>query len=51
MNKFFFIYTFPNPKETPNFFNDLLIFDKDKKWRWKYFTLELDYVSSIFLNM
>ena len=39
-----FIFTFPKPKETPNCFYALLIFDKDKKWT--YFTLELDYGSS-----
>ena len=39
-----FIYTFPRPKETPHCFYALLIFDKNKKW--KYYTLELDYGSS-----
>ena len=39
-----FIYTFPKPKETPNCFYALLIFDKNKKWN--YYTLELDYGSS-----
>ena len=43
-----FIYTFPQPKETPDCFYALLIFDKDKKW--KYFTLELDYASSTFFK-
>ena len=41
---FTFIYTFPRPKETPHCFYALLIFDKNKKW--KYYTLELDYGSS-----
>ena len=39
-----FIYIFPRPKETPHCFYALLIFDKNKKW--KYYTLELDYGSS-----
>ena len=39
-----FIYIFPRPTETPNCFYALLIFDKEKQW--KYFTLELDYGSS-----
>ena len=43
-NETTFIFTFPRPKETPNCFYALLIFDKEKKW--SYFTLELDYGSS-----
>ena len=39
-----FIYIFPRPKETPHCFYALLIFGKNKKW--KYYTLELDYGSS-----
>ena len=39
-----FVFTFPKPKETPNCFYAMLIFDKDKKW--SYYTLELDYGSS-----
>ena len=39
-----FIYTFPRPEETLNWFYALLIFDKNKKW--DYYTFELDYRSS-----
>ena len=39
-----FIFTFPRPKTTPECFYALLVFDKNKDW--KYFTLELDMGSS-----
>ena len=39
-----FIFTLPKPKETPDCFFTMIVFEKDKNW--KYYTLELDYGSS-----
>ena len=43
-----YIFTFPKPKVTPECFYTVLIFDKNKNW--KYFTLELDIGSSTFFK-
>ena len=40
-----FIFTFPKPKFVPECFYALLMFDKNKSWN--YYTLELDFGSSI----
>ena len=40
-----FIFTFPKPKVVPECFYALLIFDTNKDWN--YYTLELDFGSSI----
>ena len=40
-----YIFIFPKPKIVPNCFYSLLLFDKNKNW--KYYTLELDFGSSI----
>ena len=39
-----FIFTFPEPKVSPECFFAMLIFDENKNWH--YFTLELDFGSS-----
>ena len=44
-----YIFTFPKPKVTPECFYTVLIFDKNKNW--KYFTLELDMAVLLFLKM
>ena len=40
-----FIFTFPKPKVVPECFYALLMLDKNKSWN--YYTLELDFGSSI----
>ena len=40
-----FTYIFPKPEETPECYYAITIFDKKKDW--KYFTLELDYMSKL----